>query len=454
MTTDWEAILHAPGEPDLPRIVVDRAFHLRAATAPALEVLGWTYEDSYGVNAADRVHPDDLGRALDSFGQAASFDGYRPPAAFRLMSSSGVYLAFDVSARTIPDLDAVLLTLQPVEARTGIEDLALENVAILETLSDGSQPHVPVELVVQLGERHVPGSTWCAIAEECADPDAPILVGSSDFPDVVLDHLASASAESDGLFGEAYRRGVTAVGPIADALPPDTPDDVIRSLGGYRSVAATPATDVRGKIVGMTVALRPTDAIPTHGEYSIHTLASRLVGLIIDWSHQRHVLIEAANQDPLTDLRNRRSLMAAIDESGADRCAVSVAVLDLDRFSEINNTHGHEAGDRILREIAGRIPGALPEGTRVFRTGGDEFTVLFASEFNADLLRRVGARLLATLRQPVATRDATIAVTGSLGISATPDDTLEASLMRADQAMYCAKREGGDSVTVDVGPQG
>ena len=56
----------------------------------------------------------------------------------------------------------MLLTLQPIDARGGVEDLALENVAILETLTDGSQPDVPVELVVQLGERHVPGTVWCA----------------------------------------------------------------------------------------------------------------------------------------------------------------------------------------------------------------------------------------------------------------------------------------------------
>ena len=153
---------------------MDADFVLRAGNPTALGLLGWSYDDSYGVVASDRIHPDDLHRALDSYNQAAIHPGHRPPAEFRLQHADGTYLPFDVSARSLPSQGAVLLTLQPIDARGGVEDLALENVAILETLTDGSQPDVPVELVVQLGERHVPGTVWCATAVDPADDRDPI----------------------------------------------------------------------------------------------------------------------------------------------------------------------------------------------------------------------------------------------------------------------------------------
>lgn len=367
---DWEAILLETGDPGHPQIVMDADFILRAGNPIALGLLGWSYEDSYGVPASDRVHPDDVSRALEAYGQASIHPGHRPPAEFRLRHADGEYIPFDVSARSLPSRGAVLLTLQPIEARGGVEDLALENVAILETLSDGSRPEVPVDLVTQLGERHVIGSVWCAIADDCTDPDHTVLIGSDQMPEVVLRHLATATTDSPTLLGEALRRGVSFTGAASQLLGPHAGPDDLAALAAFptATATATPAIDGDGSVVGMTVALRRGKEVPSYSEYSIHTLAARLIALIVDWSRQRHELELAANQDALTELHNRRSLLTEIEATGSVPTRMSVGLLDLDKFSEINNTLGHDAGDRILQEVASRIPRAVPAGTKIFRT--------------------------------------------------------------------------------------
>lgn len=449
---DWEAILHETGDPGHPQIVMDTDFVLRAGNPTALNLLGWTYDDSYGVVASDRIHPDDLERAMESYGQASIHPGHRPPAEFRLQHADGTYIPFDVSARSLPSRDAVLLTLQPIDARGGVEDLALENVAVLETLTDGSDPTVPVELVVQLSERHVPDTVWCAFATDPGDPTSPITAGTSTVPLHVVRRVAAATVACDDVLGEALRREVSFTGTSNGLLTADAPADAVTLLTEYPTVTATPATDQGGQVVGMVVAFRRGKDVPSYSEYSIHTLAARLIGLIVDWTRQRHELVLAANQDALTDLDNRRSLLLEIDAASDTATRRSVGVLDLDTFSEINNTLGHDAGDRILQEVAGRIPGAVPRGTRIFRTGGDEFTFVFPDHLSADALRTAGDDILGAIRLPVDVRGDALAISGSLGIVVATTDGLESAITLADHAMYVSKRAGGDRLTLETEP--
>jgi diguanylate cyclase (GGDEF)-like protein len=160
------------------------------------------------------------------------------------------------------------------------------------------------------------------------------------------------------------------------------------------------------------------------------------------------VLAHQALHDPLTGLPNRTFLcrrldheLAALDTPG--RC-VTLMILDLDGFKEVNDTLGHSIGDQVLVQIARRVASSVRHVDAVARLGGDEFAVLLAStpgDHEATLARRV----LAALELPVTVKTTTVAVAASIGIAtAELGETADELLRNADLAMYTAKAAGGN----------
>ena len=146
-----------------------------------------------------------------------------------------------------------------------------------------------------------------------------------------------------------------------------------------------------------------------------------------------------ARHDPLTGLPNRTHLHARLAEAVAARAAVSVLLLDLDRFKPVNDTHGHEAGDEVLRVVAERLRTAVRPGDLVARLGGDEFAVLVAEGSDCALLAE---RLRALVASPIPVGDAVVCVGASVGSASSPADgtSPEVLLRSADDAMYRVKR--------------
>ena len=148
--------------------------------------------------------------------------------------------------------------------------------------------------------------------------------------------------------------------------------------------------------------------------------------------------------DPLTGLANRVHFRQVLDDRLADGHAawsqVAVLLIDLDRFKEVNDTLGHDAGDVLLQQVGPRLSGALGGDGLVARLGGDEFGVLLEGTDEADALRRAGA-IVAGLEPPFTVDDGLLDVEASIGIALFPDHgtTTETLLQRADIAMYRAK---------------
>lgn len=163
--------------------------------------------------------------------------------------------------------------------------------------------------------------------------------------------------------------------------------------------------------------------------------------------------MEMAVTDALTGLYNRRYLetqLVQLIEQSADRGkGLSLLTLDIDFFKSVNDTYGHDAGDRVLQEVAGRIRGSVRNVDLACRTGGEEFVVVLPG---ADLgvAERVGERI----RKSIAAKPfllgpgSHLTVTASLGVSslASGEDTVEELFKRADRALYRAKREGRNRV--------
>ena len=163
--------------------------------------------------------------------------------------------------------------------------------------------------------------------------------------------------------------------------------------------------------------------------------------------------MEMAVTDSLTGLFNRRYLethLAQLVGHAINRGKpLSVITLDVDYFKTVNDTHGHQAGDRVLQELAGRIRGAIRGVDLACRTGGEEFVVVLPGT-EIGIAQRVAERL----RQAVANRPFTAApgfalnITISAGVAALNgiDDNVDTILKQADQALYRAKREGRNCV--------
>jgi two-component system, cell cycle response regulator len=180
-----------------------------------------------------------------------------------------------------------------------------------------------------------------------------------------------------------------------------------------------------------------------------------LAALRVTARHDRLVdanrlLAEQALTDDLTGLANRRQgerqlerEVALAVRKGHD---LGVVRVDIDHFKEINDVHGHQAGDRVLDEVAQRLSDAVRGGDLLARWGGDEFVVILPATERAGVLR-AGERLRAAVAaQPVYVNDATATVTVSVGWAHWAGDTPGDLLARADRALYAAKDAGRNTV--------
>ena len=164
--------------------------------------------------------------------------------------------------------------------------------------------------------------------------------------------------------------------------------------------------------------------------------------------------MEMAVTDGLTGLHNRRYLErhlgTLVQQATAREKPLSVLILDIDHFKSVNDTHGHAAGDEVLREFSRRVRKAVRGIDLACRIGGEEFIVAMP-DTDAALALLVGERLRQKIAgEPFATGEAgvSITVTVSIGICSltSPDDTADELVKRADQALYLAKRDGRNRV--------
>ena len=155
--------------------------------------------------------------------------------------------------------------------------------------------------------------------------------------------------------------------------------------------------------------------------------------------------LRQASTDDLTSLPNRRLFMRRAAEAiGRDEHGehgISVLMLDLDNFKELNDTLGHNAGDDLLRLIGPRLQGVLRAQDTLARLGGDEFGILLDPQPDEEGLSRVAEHILNALRSPFAVKGLSLRLTGSIGIASFPANAvdLDGLLKCADIAMYQAK---------------
>lgn len=156
-----------------------------------------------------------------------------------------------------------------------------------------------------------------------------------------------------------------------------------------------------------------------------------------------------ASVDPLTGLMNRGSfdnaLESALQRAANERTEVALLFLDLDGFKAVNDLRGHAAGDRLLKEVAGRIMGCMRDEDLLARYGGDEFVVALENMVDRQIVHSIAARIIGCLSGIFTVDGEQVRLSVSVGVAVYPEHAVSAAelLSRADASMYEAKRHGG-----------
>ena len=180
------------------------------------------------------------------------------------------------------------------------------------------------------------------------------------------------------------------------------------------------------------------DHVPDGADGAAHARALRHA---VERRRRENAVLHQALHDPLTALPNRTLFFDRLHQSLSRlervETALAVLFLDLDRFKQVNDEHGHAAGDQLLHDVAIRLVRALRGGDTAARIGGDEFVVLAEDITAPEEALHLGERLLAELPTP-----ASMGIAMAAGAGADAD----AIVREADAAMYRVKRRGGNGV--------
>lgn len=185
---------------------------------------------------------------------------------------------------------------------------------------------------------------------------------------------------------------------------------------------------------------------------------STQISLAIERTQMHERLKHMAQFDQLTQLPNRAlfndRLRMALSRARRDGVAVSLLFIDLDRFKEVNDTLGHAAGDVLLQGVARRLIDCVRSSDTVARLGGDEFVVLLEGVHAGELHHHTAQKVLSAFSHPFTVDEQSLSIQPSIGVAVFPDHgTTESALLSyADEAMYHAKRQGGNRFVLSRRP--
>ena len=398
-----------------------------------------------GHNVFELVHPEDAPRVTEFFLRHLSAPGLTDPIEFRLRHADSGWRYVEAIGNNLlddPAVGGVVVTTRDITERKRAEDELHLLQTIVLAVDDAPDLGAALEFTVQQVcevTGWVCGAAWTPL------PDGSALElrrswssEDSRFRAFCQGRQTLELPPGVGLPGRAWASGE----PL---LVTNAPDDSLARQAGLLVGVAVPVLAER-EVVAVLELFNAAEGDDRRVLELVAAVASQL-GTVVERKRAHERLAHQALHDPLTELPNRALFLdrLALALARLRRKASSVVVLfaDVDRFKVVNDSLGHDAGDRLLVALARRLGEVLRPGDTLARFGGDEFAVL-CEDVPEDGMVGIAERMMAALGEPFVAGGREVFVSISLGVAAAQDadQRPEALLRDADAAMYLAKDRG------------
>lgn len=436
----WEERVAERDRICLGAVALDQALRVVCASDGVLEQSGMTREELVGRPAIDLLHPDESERGKAVLQEVQSIPGKRPGGLYRLRLRDGGYEHFTVHATNLQaeGEQMILLDFTSPTERDRAQAIADDAVDAMRMLSLDITLEQSLDWVAGVAERHVPDlqivTTLLSsqgpnhVTSRRAIPKKLLQANLAARPDTLPIHVDMALHEWK-------------LGPWRSSRKVASPDFILP--GRLTTILA--GSD--GDIVGYVEALRSTIEPPDDAEWLVHGMISRMMTAVFQRHEFDQELRRAADLDSLTGLVNRRKLFELLNDD-AHLPGSLLYLIDLDRFSWVNNNLGHQAGDETLKGVARALLEVCPTESLVSRLGGDEFVVWVPTDQASLDLEALGAKISEALVVPAGIGDKRVWVRASIGmVRVEVGESGADAVNRADVAMYASKRGGGDAFT-------
>jgi diguanylate cyclase (GGDEF)-like protein/PAS domain S-box-containing protein len=408
-------------------LLVDTDLVIRFASEGARRIFGYDPSELVGRSGLDVMHPEDLGRVTGMVDRIRAGFPPRVAAIVKVRHADGRFVACEMSGGDF-SVDGEpggfwVVARPPVRAQ--IFTQVLDRVLAEEPLSNALSGITA--LLPDVGER-VAITCW-------ASTEPPFTVGHR-----LPVPLSGAERRPGSPWDVAATTGAVAASAIED-LEPEVA--ALARREGFAGVSVTPIADIDGAPSALITLWAPK------GLWGAGMVAStlgvrELVEAAIVVRLQVERLRRTARSDALTGLANRLACHDFLREQEEGE-TISVLYIDLDGFKDVNDTHGHAAGDLLLKAIARRLESSVRSTDLVARLGGDEFAVI-CKDLPQTEATALSDRILDTVRQPVDVEGVPISVGASIGIASAPRGDVTLLFEQADEALYEAKRAGRNVV--------
>ena len=414
------------------------------ASPSSRDVLGRSPRDLTGKALADLVHSRDRPLLQTMLGDGHT---HRQPAVLRFEHVDGTlrHVRTELAAvrggsDVVDRIGDLVVTGTDVTERRQVQDLLADQASVLERIARGAPLDETLDAVARLLSHRL--------------DQVGVVIGYGDQRGGWHDRTLNVSREVVAVLDRtAVIRPHVSEGGFDGRLP----RTILRSPGWSAVVRAATGSSAQGcwaldlvtgpgRVIGRLVVLLTEDRPATPAEAELVDRAGDLVTIAVERQGMQERMERQALHDDLTGMANRHLLMQAIEAASLANPEGSVGLLfcDLDRFKLINDSLGHEAGDRLLVEVANRFRRGVRPGDLVARMGGDEFVVLCPGVDSEEVILRVADRLAMMLTEPIDLPGTRVVVSASIGVVCASGPVTDPSMLLrdADLAMYEAKQEG------------
>ena len=426
------------------------------------QIVGYSQDELVKLTFQDITHPDDLDSDLYLLRQLIDdeIDRYQLEKRYITKSGNTIWIQLIVTKQMSPqgELEYLVSIIKDIqerkEAEASLAELRKDLEARVETRTKD------LRLANEMLSSFMAQQLQSEQELRKREAELQMVLQNANDAYVCIDHngvIRDWNQQAEQTFGWSSQEAIGR--RLDEMIIPVTMREAHRA--GLRHYLATGELNVLNRRKELTAVRRDGTPLPVEVRViplSIDgkTIFSAFLHDITERKQVEAIREHEATHDPLTGLLNRRGMFDLLSQAIArvkrTRASLALLFIDLDGFKQINDTHGHEAGDAVLREVAARLQASIRQTDTAARLGGDEFTVILENiKHGIPDANMLAQKILETLQHPIQLDSVTATISASIGISMHhPDDERSADQLvnAADSAMYTAKHAGTNQVCV------